>query len=61
MNIPEFADDVDHMLFSVANRLERLAERTGDPSLERASKIVGGQRDSVRRHMTETQRGLTPN
>jgi hypothetical protein len=28
MNIPEYADDVDHMLFRAANCLQRLAERT---------------------------------
>ena len=61
MNIPEYADDVDHMLFRAANCLQRLAERTGDPDLERAAIIVGGQRDNVRRHMTQIQRGFTPN
>jgi hypothetical protein len=61
MNIPEYADDVDHMLFRAANCLERLAERTGDSDLKRASTIVGAQRDNVRRHMTQTQRGFTPN
>jgi len=60
MNIPEYADDIDHTLFSAANRLERLAERTGDAQLLDASRIVGEQRSKVRRYMTETMRGLTP-
>ena len=57
---PEMADEIDHMLFSAANRLERLAEITGDETLFRASRIVGSQRTQVRAHMTEEQRKLTP-
>jgi len=60
MNVPEYADGLDHTLFNAANRLERLSERTGDPALRRASQIVGGQRAAVRRHMTETMKGQTP-
>ena len=58
---PEIADELDHMLFNAANRLERLAEITGDSTLSRASKIVGSQRPYVRAHMTEQKRNLTQN
>ena len=61
MGISEFADDIDHTLFNAANRLERLAERTGDAKLLEASRIVGAQRSKVRSHMTATMRGVTPN
>lgn len=57
--IPEWADNLDHMLFNCANRLERLAEMTGDKSLQEASRIVGGQRPRVRRHMDAVRRRET--
>lgn len=54
------ADDLDAEIFRVCNRLERLAEETGDKKLSAASQTVGSVRHLVRRHMTKKQRESTP-
>lgn len=55
------ADDLDHMIFNVRNRLERLAEETGDEELRAASRVVGASRSIVRKHMTPAMRKRAPN
>ena len=61
LTVADRADDLDHMLFNAANRLERLAEETGDEALRTASRIVASQRHRVRAHMAEAMRKRAPN